>query len=122
MPEWNNKELILILDHINGINNDHRKENLRLLCPNCNSQTKTFAGRNVKKIRENNKYSCCTNCNKKIYKNKNNLCKKCYSISIRKVMNRPNNEQLLLDVQELGYCETGRKYGVSNIAIKKWLK
>ena len=30
----------------NGINNDNRLENLRLLCPNCHSQTKTFSGRN----------------------------------------------------------------------------
>jgi 5-methylcytosine-specific restriction endonuclease McrA len=44
--EWNGKKLILILDHINGIRNDHRLENLRFLCPNCNSQTDTFCGRN----------------------------------------------------------------------------
>lgn len=43
---WNNKELVLQLDHINGINSDNRIENLRLLCPNCHSQTETFSGRN----------------------------------------------------------------------------
>ena len=47
-PEWNGKKLVMILDHINGINNDYRLENLRLLCPNCNSQQDTFCGRNVK--------------------------------------------------------------------------
>ena len=46
--EWNNKILMLQLDHINGIRNDHRKENLRFLCPNCHSQTETFSGRNKK--------------------------------------------------------------------------
>ena len=45
---WNNKKLTLQLDHINGINNDNRIENLRLLCPNCHSQTKTFSGKNKK--------------------------------------------------------------------------
>ncbi len=40
--EWNGKKLSLQVDHINGINNDHRLENLRLLCPNCHSQTTTF--------------------------------------------------------------------------------
>lgn len=48
-PEWNGKLLVLVLDHKNGVNNDHRFENLRLLCPNCNSQTETFSGRNLKK-------------------------------------------------------------------------
>lgn len=43
---WNNYPLTLQLDHINGINNDNRLENLRFLCPNCHSQTTTFSGRN----------------------------------------------------------------------------
>lgn len=43
--EWNGKELSLQLDHINGINNDNRLENLRFLCPNCHSQTETFSGK-----------------------------------------------------------------------------
>ena len=43
---WNDKPVVLHLDHINGIHNDHRLENLRLLCPNCHSQTDTWCGRN----------------------------------------------------------------------------
>lgn len=42
---YNDKPIVLHLDHINGINNDHRLENLRLLCPNCHSQTDTWCGR-----------------------------------------------------------------------------
>jgi len=38
----------LQLDHINGKNTDNRIDNLRLLCPNCHSQTSTFSGRNRK--------------------------------------------------------------------------
>ena len=40
--DWTNTKLSLQLDHINGIPNDHRIENLRFLCPNCHSQTKTW--------------------------------------------------------------------------------
>ena len=36
----------LILDHINGINNDHKLENLRFLCSNCDSIQDTYKGRN----------------------------------------------------------------------------
>jgi 5-methylcytosine-specific restriction endonuclease McrA len=43
------KQLKLQLDHINGINNDNRVENLRLLCPNCHSQTDNFSGKSLKK-------------------------------------------------------------------------
>ena len=45
---WKNKILCLQLEHKNGINNDHRLENLCFLCPNCHSQTSTFAGKKNK--------------------------------------------------------------------------
>ena len=48
LTKWRNQTLVLVLDHINGISNDHRLINLRFLCPNCNSQTLTFAGRRKK--------------------------------------------------------------------------
>jgi hypothetical protein len=47
-PQWENKPLVLQLDHINGNNLDNKIENLRILCPNCHTQTKTFCGRNSK--------------------------------------------------------------------------
>lgn len=48
-PVWNGLPLVLQLDHINGVNNDHRIENLRILCPNCHTQTDTFAGKRRQK-------------------------------------------------------------------------
>lgn len=48
-PEWNGKPLTLELDHINGVNNDNRLSNLRILCPHCHSQTDTYCGRNTSK-------------------------------------------------------------------------
>jgi len=50
-PLWQGKPLVLVLDHINGKSSDYRIENLRLLCPNCNSQQDTFAGRNKRRHR-----------------------------------------------------------------------
>jgi 5-methylcytosine-specific restriction endonuclease McrA len=45
----NGLPLTLQLDHINGVNNDHRLDNLRLLCPNCHTQQDTYAGKNKPK-------------------------------------------------------------------------
>ena len=47
IKDYNGKPLSLELDHINGKRDDHRLENLRFLCPNCHSQTKTFRGKNL---------------------------------------------------------------------------
>ncbi len=48
LTEWLGKPISLQLDHENGVRSDCRIENLRLLCPNCHSQTPTFAGKRHK--------------------------------------------------------------------------
>jgi HNH endonuclease len=45
---WFGQPLSMHLDHVNGVGNDNRLENLRMLCPNCHSQTPTYGGRNAK--------------------------------------------------------------------------
>ena len=116
--EWNGDKLILVLDHINGISNDHRLENLRLLCPNCNSQTPNFCGRNNKK--KSQIYYCeCGDIKSKHSK----MCRECSNIKARKVKNRPSKKQIKKDLEELGsFCAVGRKYNVSDNGIRKWLK
>lgn len=110
---WNGERISLILDHINGINNDNRLENLRLLCPNCNATLPTHCGKNIK-----NRNFC--KCGKVIAK-KSTTCRSCKKTK-RKVENRPSKESLMENVKQIGYSATGRKYGVSDNCIRKWLK
>lgn len=51
IAEWRGEPLAIQIDHINGVKTDWRIENLRMLCPNCHSQTPTFSGRNVKRVK-----------------------------------------------------------------------
>jgi len=49
LTEWRGRSLSIHLDHINGVRGDNRLENLRMLCPNCHSQTETYSGRNLRR-------------------------------------------------------------------------
>ncbi len=44
---WNGRPIPLELDHVSGVRDDNRLNNLRLLCPNCHAQTPTYRGRNI---------------------------------------------------------------------------
>lgn len=85
-PIWNGKLLVLQLDHKNGDNTDNRIENLRILCPNCHTQTKTFSGKNC--MRKTKPVKKCSKCKtvmplSEFNKNKSRcdglqtFCKKC---------------------------------------------
>lgn len=50
--KWNNKELKFILDHINGDASNNNRENLRLICPNCDSQLETYKSKNKNSARK----------------------------------------------------------------------
>lgn len=155
-PIWNNKPLVLQLDHINGDHSNNSIENLRLLCPNCHTQTDTYTGRNskkdtiktgnlvienikkdipkkiyeVKKLLDKNtlveniksKEFDCINCNNTVTrKSTTGMCSKCYNISARKV-DRPSYQILIDEINKNKINPTARKYGVSNRTILKWVK
>lgn len=115
--EWRGKKMSLILDHINGIYNDNRLINLRIVCPNCNATFETHAGKNNKKF----------GLKKEKYKDKNKKelngvdGRQRPALEKRKI-ERPSLEQIQKEVLEFGYSGTGRKYGVSDNAIRKWIK
>jgi len=114
---WMGNKISLILDHINGINNDNRIENLRIVCPNCNASLPTHGGKNVK--HKDKEISKCE-CGNPTF-GKNDTCVKCSQIKQRKV-ERPNYFQLIDEINSLGYRGCGKKYGVSDNTIRKWKK
>lgn len=117
IPEWNGIKLVMVLDHINGVNDDHRKENLRMLCPNCNSQQETFS-RGIK-IKGDTKPRC-PRCNKKV-SSKNSLCMTCSSFLQRRC-ERPSKEELEKMILDIPMTKIGKMFGVSDNAVRKWCK
>lgn len=109
---WRGKHINMILDHINGVHDDNRLENLRIVCPNCNAALPTHCGRNSKR---NKREKILKSIEEKFHN------KKLQSINSR-VKERPDFNLLQKDVTELGYSATGRKYGVSDNAVRKWVK
>lgn len=111
---WNNKPLSLQLDHINGVNNDNRIDNLRLLCPNCHSQTSTFSRRNIKVKHK------CLNCGVKISK-KYTRCKKCSCVEngIKSRKFEITKEELINLIKQHPMTKVGEILGVSDNAVRK---
>lgn len=113
ISEWKGKRIVLQLDHINGNNRDNRLENLRLLCPNCHSQTNTFS-RKKTKVKEKKI------CKREIDSNrKHEISHLCPHKSIRKV-DRPGKEELTNLLKKHGFVSVGKMFGVSDNAVRKW--
>ena len=128
--EWNGRLMSLILDHINGVANDNRLENLRMVCPNCAATLDTHCGRSNRLTRDP---IGCLHCGLEFVPNFatqrycSRACGSRYARSgapkpsTRKV-ERPPYTHLLREVAAIGYCATGRRYGVSDNAIRKWIR
>jgi Zn finger protein HypA/HybF involved in hydrogenase expression len=114
---WNNKKLSLQLDHINGINNDNRLNNLRFLCPNCHSQTETYCGKHRKKV-----YNCL-DCGKEI-KKESKRCNKCSSILNNKNQRKfeVSKEKLIELINQYPMTKIGKMFNVSDNSIRKRCK
>ena len=81
--EWNGKEIRLQVHHKDGDHLNNELENLQLLCPNCHSQTDTYAGKKNKKGETTRKYErprkhTCEKCGKPLRrKPKTGMCADC---------------------------------------------
>ncbi len=120
-PFWNGKPLTLQLDHIDGVRDDNRLENLRILCPNCHTQTPTFAGRQNKGT--GTKFYCV--CGLQISR-KGVSCRKCRDHSAsRKQPKRltiSNSELKTLIAAKTPYLQIAKEYNVSQTTVRKRCK
>ncbi len=127
---WRGRPMSLILDHINGAGDDNRIENLRIVCPNCAATLDTHCGR---KNRIHVLPRACLHCGSEFVPRypAHRFCSRACGRHAqsthearpeRRKVERPPYEQLLADIAELGYSGTGRKYGVSDNAVRKWVR
>lgn len=117
-PYWNNQPLTLILDHINGNNQDDRLENLRWVCPNCNIQLPTTNRRkNV-----NNKKYYCIDCGKEVSSPLSKRCSACDGKNKRIPLDQMpvTREELKSLIRNTPFTEIGRSFGLTDAAIRKW--
>lgn len=117
LGNYNRKPLVLQLDHINGICNDNRLDNLRFLCPNCHSQTDTFTG---KLNKGNYKKYYCKDCGSEIRK-QSIRCNKCASKLRGQSLIRFNvsDDELLELVNKYSYRTISKIYKVSDNTVRK---
>ena len=127
---WHGRRMSLILDHINGVSNDNRIENLRMVCANCAATLDTHCGRNLPRERT------CPGCGESFAPRhvRHRYCStKCWgriaAVASRGVphpsrrkVDRPSHNQLMADVAAMSLLAVGRKYGVSDNAVRKWIR
>lgn len=118
---WNNIPLSLQLDHIDGNPKNNSLSNLRLLCPNCHSQTSNFAGKNKRIPDKVHEPKYCEICGRET-KGFTSWCHLCSVLKNRKILDRPSREDLIKLLKVNSYVSVGKMYNVSDNAIRKWLK
>lgn len=118
--EWNGQQLSLHLDHINGINNDNRLDNLRFLCPNCHSLTNTYCGKSLTGI-SRKPIKLCLDCNATIHRN-SSRCRSCAAKRQKCKIVWPELNIVLELVEQFGYTQTDKQLGVSGNSVKKHIK
>jgi hypothetical protein len=124
---WRGRRMSLILDHVNGVGDDNRLENLQIVCPNCAATLDTHCGK------QNRRERVCPRCDRGFYpeRPRQRYCSQSCGVHappkpgprprLRKVA-RPPYAQLVREVHAMGFSAVGRRYGVSDNAVRKWVR
>lgn len=124
---WRGRPMALILDHVNGVADDNRLDNLRIVCLNCAATLDTHCGRNMNRLRP------CATCGEPFVpanRTQRHCSHRCGGrseagrkahLALRKA-ERPPYEQLMAEIHATSWSAVGRRYGVSDNAIRKWVR
>ncbi len=127
---WRGVRMPMILDHINGVPDDNRLENLRIACPNCAATFETHCGRKnrlPRRVRE------CARCGQRFPRTSPSSAIAPGNVAAATTTGTealcclpgrsqgPPYEQLIEETADMGFSAVGRKYGVSGNAVRKWI-
>ncbi len=120
ISEWEGKEIVCQLHHINGDNTDNRIENLQILCPNCHSQTDNYCGQ--KNVNKDAVKNYCELCGRELKTKGAKHCLSCARKLSRKI--DITKEQLIMKLKEHegNYSAVSRELGVSQTIIVRRCK
>lgn len=143
LEEWLGEPIPLELEHINGDRWDNRRKNLTLLCPNCHARTPTYRGRNIKarrgaeskgkksftdsadKLDSGERSNHCVDCGDGI-STESTRCRRCAGKTFGGDRGRriewPSLEDILKRLESTSYSAIARELGVSDNAIRKFIK
>lgn len=131
---WQGVQIPLELHHVDGNHFNNNLSNLKVLCPNCHALTDNYRGRAKRKyehivtkhdIHIRNRITSknyCADCGKEISRH----AKRCKSCEAKKRYNaiskKPERDVLKNIIRHYSFLQIGKKYGVSDNAIRKWCK
>jgi hypothetical protein len=126
---WHGRPMGMILDHINGVSNDHRFENLRIVCPNCAATLDTHCARGRRLVRAERQCLRCGDPFRPKDGRQRYCSRKCGTRWDRsgiprpgaRRVERPPYAQLIRETRAIGFEATGRRYGVTGNSIRKWI-
>ena len=124
--------MALILDHINGVADDNRLENLRIVCPNCAATLDTHCGRRNRSSIDDRE---CLHCGGAVPRRRTRSQRYC-SRGLRHALAPAGHaapgrsggwsgrrmSSCVAEVAAAGWSAVGRKYGVSDNAVRKWVR
>lgn len=120
LTKWNNEQIPLELDHIDGNHNNNNLKNLRILCPNCHALTETYCGKNITNKPKKLFYCECGNI--KLRESIN--CREC-SIILRKGKTKliyPDIDELLKKLETKSFFQLSKELGMSSKSIKNFVR